>query len=116
MDIIRISDLTVAYRVGVTEEERSQPQRLLICIEMEHEFASAIARDNLAETVDYYAVCQRVLGFGEECHWQLIETLAADLAAMILDEYKPKSVAIEVKKFVIPQAAYVSVALRRTAR
>jgi FolB domain-containing protein len=116
MDLIRISDLTVNYHVGVTDEERSKPQRLLISIEMEHDFTAAISRDNLAETVDYHAVCRRVIEFGEGCHWQLIETLAADLTAMILDEFKPRSVALEVKKFVIPQAAYVSVALRRQAR
>ena len=116
MDKIKITDLEVFYQVGVTEEERSKPQRLLLSIEMEHDFTCAISRDNLAETVDYYAVSQRLLRFGEGCHWQLIETLAADIAAMILDEFLPKSVSIEVKKFVVPQAAHVSVSLRRLAR
>ena len=116
MDKIKITDLEVFYQVGVTEEERSKPQRLLLSIEMEHDFTSAISRDNLEETVDYYAVSQRLLRFGEGCHWQLIETLAADIAAMILDEFPPKSVWVEVKKFVIPQAAHVSVSLRRLAR
>src|SRR5262245_17753220 len=113
LDIIRITDLEVFYQVGVTEEERARPQRLLLCLELEHDFTSAIARDNLAETVDYHALCQRLLAFGDGCHWQLIETLAADIAAMVLDEFQPRSVAVEVKKFVIPQAASVSVQLRR---
>jgi dihydroneopterin aldolase len=116
MDIIRIVDLEVAYHVGVTDEERASSQRLLISLEMEHEFTSAVARDNLADTIDYYAVSQRLLRFGEGCHWQLIETLAADLAAMVMDEFKPRSIAVEVKKFVIPHASYVSVSLRRSAR
>ena len=116
MDKIKIADLEVFYRVGVPEEERAKAQRLLITIELEHDFASAVARDNLAETIDYHAVSQRVLHFGTDCHWELIETLAADIAAMILEEFKPRSVFIEVKKFIIPQAANVSVALTRTAR
>lgn len=116
MDIIRIVDLEVFYHVGVTEEERARPQRLLLCVEMEHEFTSAIARDDLGDTIDYFAVSQRLLRFGEDCHWQLIETVAADIAAMVMDDFKPRSIAIEVKKFVVPQAAYVSVSLKRAAR
>jgi FolB domain-containing protein len=116
MDKIRITDLEVFYQVGVTEEERAKPQRLLISVELEHDFTSAISRDNLAETLDYFTISQRLLRFGEGCHWQLIETLAADIAAMLQDEFQAKTVSVEVKKFVIPQAAHVSVALTRPAR
>jgi dihydroneopterin aldolase len=31
----------------------------------------------------------------------LIETLAADIASTVLEEFKPRSVTVEVKKFVI---------------
>jgi len=82
MDKIKITDLEVFYQVGVTDEERAKPQRLLVSVEMEHDFTSAISRDNLAETLDYFAISQRLLRFGDDCHWQLIETLAADIAAM----------------------------------
>jgi dihydroneopterin aldolase len=116
MDKIKITDLEVFYQVGVTDEERAKPQRLLVSVEMEHDFASAISRDNLAETLDYFAISQRLLRFGEDCHWQLIETLAADIAAMIQDEFQARTVSVEVKKFVIPQAAHVSVVLTRPAR
>jgi dihydroneopterin aldolase len=116
MDKIRITDLEVFYQVGVTDEERAKPQRLLLSVEMEHDFTSAISRDNLAETLDYFAIARRLLRFGEGCHWQLIETLAADIAAMIQDEFQAKTVSVEVKKFVIPQAAHVSVTLTRPPR
>ena len=104
MDKIIITDLEVFYHIGVTEEERAQPQRLLLTVEMSHDFKTASARDNLADTVDYAAVSQRLLHFGDDCHWELLETLAADLAAMILDEFSTRQVSIEVKKFSIPQA------------
>ena len=116
MDKIKITDLEVYYHVGVPDEERARPQRLLITIEMEHDFTSAASRDNLAETIDYFAVCQQVLTFGKDCHWQLIETLASDIGAMVLEDFRPKSVSVEVKKFVIPQAAHVSVSVTRAAR
>ena len=113
MDKIRIVDLEVFFQVGVGDEERSRPQRLLISVEMEHDFTSAISRDDLAETVDYHAVCQQIINLGEGCHWHLIETLAADIAALVKGEFKPRSIQVEVKKFIIPQAAHVSVIVKR---
>jgi len=116
MDTIAITDLEVFFQVGTTEAERSQPQRLLISVELEHDFNAAVSRDDLAATIDYFAVSQRLLRFGEGCHWHLIETLAVDIAQMILDEFLPKSVRVQVKKFVIPQAAYVSVSVQRAGK
>jgi len=114
MDKIKIVDLEVFYQVGVTEQERDSDKRLLITVEIDHDFRHAIAADNLADTVDYYAVSQRLLSFGEGCHWQLIETVAADVASMVIDEFKAKAVSVEVKKFVIPQAAWVAVSIQRS--
>ena len=37
-------------------------------------------------------------------------------ADRIMGRWHPRAVAVEVKKFAIPQARYVSVALRRTRR
>lgn len=113
MDKITISDLEVFYRVGVTGEERARPQRLLLSVEMAYDFKAAAARDSLADTIDYAAVSERLLHFGDDAHWELIETLATDLAAMILDEFTPKQVTVEVKKFPIPLARYVAVRLTR---
>jgi dihydroneopterin aldolase len=83
MDKIKITDLEVFYQVGVADEERAKPQRLLVSVEMEHDFRTAISRDNLAETLDYFAISQRLLRFGEDCHWQLIETLARAAVARV---------------------------------
>ena len=113
MDKIIISELEVSFRVGVTPEERSRPQRLLITVELAHDFKAAAARDDLAETIDYAAVSSRLIQFGAECEWELIETLAEDVAGMILEEFSPRQVSVEVKKFVIPQARYVAVMLTR---
>jgi dihydroneopterin aldolase len=46
-------------------------------------------------------------------HWKLIETLAVDLAQMILEDFGPRRVTVEVKKFIIPQARQVSVRVAR---
>ena len=113
MSHISIVDLEVFYHVGVPDAERAEPQRLLLTVELESDFSAAAKTDAIADTIDYFAVTQRLLKFGEGREWKLIEKLAADLAETILTEFKPQSVSIEVKKFIIPQARHVSVRLEK---
>lgn len=113
VDTILISDLEVRFRVGVPDEERREPQRLLLTVEMRSDFTAAIKTDSIAATVDYFAVSQALLKFGEGKEWRLIEKLAADIAEMILTKFQPASVSVEVKKFVIPKAQFVSVRVTR---
>jgi 7,8-dihydroneopterin aldolase/epimerase/oxygenase len=113
VDTIVISDLEVRFRVGVTDEERRVPQRLLLTVEMASDFRKAIATDSIDNTVDYFAVSQALLKFGEDKEWRLIEKLASDIAEMVLAKFKPKRIIVEVKKFVIPEAQFVAVRLAR---
>ena len=110
---ISIVDLEVLYRVGVTEAERVNPQRLLLTVEMDCNFTAAAKSDNIADTIDYFAISQRLLKFGEGRSWKLIEKLASDVADLILLGFRPRSVSVEVKKFPIAQARHVSVRLTR---
>ena len=116
MSKIKIVDLEVFYRVGVPDAERAQPQRLLLTIEMESDFTAAVKTDSIADTIDYFAVSQRLLKFGEGRSWKLIEKLAADIADLVLSEFKPQSVTVEVRKFAIPGARHVSVQIEKTGQ
>jgi dihydroneopterin aldolase len=113
MSHIFIVDLEVFYRVGVPDAERAKPQRLLLTVEMESDFSKAARSDRIADTIDYFAVSQRLLKFGEGRSWKLIEKLAADIADLVLSEFKPQSVKVEVRKFAIPKARHVAVSLTR---
>jgi dihydroneopterin aldolase len=110
---ISIVDLEVFYRVGVPDEERARPQRLLLTVEMDFDFSAAAKTDAIADTIDYFAVSQHLLKFGESRSWKLIEKLAADVADLVLSGFKTQSVFVEVKKFPIPQARHVSVSLTK---
>ena len=115
MDIISIEDLEVFFRVGVPDAERATPQRLLICVSIEHDFTSAAAVDDLTRTIDYYAVSRAILVFGEGRSWKLIEKLAVDIADLVRREFGVGRVTIEVKKFILPEAKHVSVLVTRPA-
>lgn len=114
MSKITIVDLEVFYCVGVGDEERSRPQRLLLTVDMSFDFSSASVSDRIEKTIDYQAVANDLLRFGEERSWKLLERLAANIADMIMAEYRPQAVLVEIKKFVIPQARHVSVTLTRS--
>jgi dihydroneopterin aldolase len=109
MSQISVVDFEVFFHVGVPDEERRSAQRLLLTTEMEVDFSAAALGDDLRQTIDYFAVSQDMQRFGDGRSWSLIETLAVELARHILKKYGPISVAVEVKKFIIPQARWVSV-------
>ena len=109
MSKITIADLEVFYCVGVTDEERAQPQRLLLTVDINFDFSVAAVSDRITKTIDYYEVSQRLLKYGEGRSWKLIEKLAANIADMVLAEFRPQSVTVQVKKFAVPQARHVSV-------
>jgi FolB domain-containing protein len=114
MSRISIVDLEVFYQIGVTDEERAKPQRLLITVEMDFDFTTAALSDRLEKTINYFDVAQELLKFGNNRNWKLLEKLTANVADFIMARFKPENVTVEIKKFPIPQAGYVSVALART--
>jgi len=118
MSKISIVDLEVFYCVGVPDEERASPQRLLLTVEMGVDMSSAALSDQIGQTIDYFAVSQMLLKYGEGRSWRLIERLAANVCDLVLAEFNPQTVHVTVKKFVIPEARYVSVQLtkERTVR
>ena len=110
---ISIVDLEVQYCIGVTDQERAQPQKLLLTVEMSLDFSAAALTDRVEKTIDYKRVADDLLQFGQGRSWKLLERLVSNLADRILSEYEPESVFVEAKKLVIPQARYVSASLSR---
>src|SRR5689334_19986103 len=111
---ITIVDLEVFYCVGVTDEERAKPQRLLMTVDMNFDFSSAALSDRIEKTIDYHTVVQQLLGYGHNRSWRLLERLATNIADTILSQYEPQAVTVEVKKFAIPQARFVAVSVTRS--
>jgi len=114
MSRISIVDLEVFYSVGLTDEERAKPQRLLVTVDLDFDFSSASVSDRIERTINYQTLSERLIKFGTGRSWKLIEKVVANLADVIMAEFRPHAVAIEVKKFAIPQARYVSVLLTRS--
>ena len=112
-DRILISRLELSTHVGATEAERSQPQRVLASIILEPTLGFAELRDRLARTVDYATVAQEVKAHAAMGERTLIETLAEEIAALVLRHFAVAAVEVELRKFVLPDAEFTGVRIRR---
>jgi phosphoglycolate phosphatase len=114
-DEIRIEELELFARVGVSAEERTRPQRLTISLRLQPRHGFRELGDELARTVDYAAVCDELRRFAAEREEKLIETLADEIAAHLLTRFTLDRVELELRKFVLPETKYVAVRLARAA-
>jgi len=108
MNEILIKGLKIRSLVGVSDEERQQEQELQVdlCIQPSSPFA--YMNDDVMRTIDYGAVAARVRGLVAEGPRHLIETLAADIARLIVDEFHAVAVTVEIRKYVLPETDYVA--------
>lgn len=104
---IHIEQLELKARIGVTEEERGVPQRL-VCNATFVPIARAL-HDEIANTIDYAVVAERVQAHVSRRAHRLLETLADEIAGELLREFPARSVAVELRKFVLAETEFVSV-------
>jgi dihydroneopterin aldolase len=117
-DRIELRALRLEGICGALPEERDRPQPLEIDLDVEADLAVAGASDALADTVDYGAICQVVADVVAGGAPQLLEHLAAQLAAAVLGvDERVSAVTVAVRKLrpPVPQALATSgVRVRRT--
>lgn len=112
-DFIRIEELELSARIGVTDEERRAPQRLVLTLTLWPQDALRDLQDDIEKTIDYAHVCEAVKSCVAGRTDRLIETLAEAVASVVLSEFSVARVRVEVRKFVLPDVRHVSVTLTR---
>ena len=112
-ECIEIRRLAVETRIGVPEEERASPQTLHVTLGIVPARPFAAMADDVATTVDYAAVAERVTALAAERPRQLIETFADEIAVTVLREFGACEVHVEVEKRILPDTDCVAV---RTSR
>ena len=114
-DEIRIEQLEISARIGVPEEERVTPQRLTINISFWPYQQTRDLADNIHNAVNYSVVADETKSFVRSQSVNLIETLADQVAAHLLKTFPIQKVTVEVRKFALPDAKYVSATVTRSA-
>ena len=114
-DEIHIEQLDVFTRVGVPEEERAKPQKLTVSISFWPYKQTNDFADHIERTVNYSTVAEETKNFLRDQSVSLIETLAERLASHLLKSFPIQKLTIELRKFVLEDAKYVSVTVTRAA-
>ena len=114
-DRIHIEQLKIVARVGVSETERARSQRLALSITIWPRFHADDLGDDVTKTVDYSKLCQEAKKFVQGRADKLIETLADALAEHLLRKFAIRRITVELRKFVLKGADYVSVTVTRRA-
>jgi dihydroneopterin aldolase len=112
-DSIILSQIELLAHIGVRDAERDAPQRLTVSLRLIPARGLAALADDIANTVDYAAVCDAVRRESDAKPRQLIETLAGDIAALLLGRFALRAVEVEVRKYIFPSAEYSAVRIRR---
>lgn len=97
-DKIILCNARYSARVGIYDHEKESKQDIFIDLEIRKNTGKAGLSDNIEDTVDYSDIHRRLGGIIDSRHFNLIESIAEETAAMILGSVDAESVLVRVKK------------------
>lgn len=87
MDIVYIRDLEVDTVIGIYDWERKIQQTIRIDLDMATDIRKAAETDDIEYTLNYKAVAKRIIRHVSESKVELVETLAEQIAAIVMEEF-----------------------------
>jgi FolB domain-containing protein len=97
-DRILIKDLLLRTIIGINEEERRARQDVLIKIVLYADTRAAGASDDIDDAVNYRTITKRVIKMVEGSRFYLVEKMAAEIAAICLEDPRVEEVSVRVEK------------------
>lgn len=113
MDRITLRGLRAYGRHGWSPQEREDVQPFEIDVDADIDLRAASLSDDLADSVDYAVLAQRLTDVVEQTSHALIERLAADLLAVVFEEPRIARVVLTVAKPAVLDSVTPSVTLDR---
>ncbi len=97
-DRIQIKDLLLRTIVGINEDERRNPQDVLINIVLHADTHAAGATDSIEDAVNYRTITKRVIALVEHSRFYLVEKMAAEIATICLEDPRVERATVRVEK------------------
>ncbi|OZG70059.1 dihydroneopterin aldolase [Hahella sp. CCB-MM4] len=114
-DKIVIEALQIDTVIGVYPFEKTYPQRLYLDLELAWDIRKAAQSDELADTLNYAAVCERLRGFAAGVQYQLLEVLLEKMAELLHQEFGIAWMRLHIRKpSAVAEAASVGVKIERS--
>ena len=98
MDIVYIRDLKIETVIGIYDWEREIKQLVSLDVDMAHDIKRAAETENVDDTLDYNAVAQRLITFIGGSEFLLVEAMAEQCAAIIMQEFSVPWLRLRVGK------------------
>ena len=98
MGIVFLRDLRVDTIIGIFEWERNTRQVVAIDLEMAADISRAAATDSIDDALDYKAISKRLIDFVGRSSYQLVETLAEEVARIVREEFGVPWVKVTLSK------------------
>jgi len=112
-DSITLAGLKITSWVGVPPAERAHPQSLEVTVEMVPARGLSGLGDLIENTIDYAVIAQQVQEVAVAQKRRLIETLAEEIADVLLAAHPLRQVTVEVRKFILPHCHHTAVRIRK---
>ena len=117
MDIVFIKQLEVISTIGVYDWEKSLQQKLYFDLEMAFDNKPAAANDNINLALNYFSVSEVLTQFAQTHQFELIETMAEQVAALIMQQFSVPWIKVTLHKpGALPKAQSLGVQIERGIR
>lgn len=117
MDIVFIRDLEIETIIGIFDWEREVRQTIRINLDMANDISKAAKSDEIADALNYKAVADRLVEFIAASEFFLIETMAEEIAQIVMQEFSVPWLKLELHKLgAIEAAKSVGVIIERGSR
>lgn len=108
-----VRDLVLSCMIGVHRHEHTAAQRVRINLDLAVQEGRALD-DSLSNVVCYERITTGVREIVSRGHINLVETLAEEVAAMCLEDWRVRSVRVRIEKLdVFPDVTSVGVEIER---
>ena len=97
-DIIYIHAIKVRTVIGCLAHGRAVKRALIMECELGTDTRAAGASDDIADALNYAAICDSITAFAASADYQLLEAFAEALAATLLEQYPAENIRLDIQK------------------
>lgn len=116
MDIVYVRDLKLNALIGIYDWERKIRQQINISLDMGWDNRRPAASDDIADTLNYKAAAKLVKQLVADTEFELVETLAEEIAQRLIIEMRIPWIRVTLgKPCAVTDSAEVGVSIERKA-
>ena len=98
MDLVYIKNLRIETIIGIYDWEREVKQVVSMDLEMAADIKMAAQTDNIGYALNYKSIGKRIIKFVQEQKFKLIESMAEEVAQIVLIEFSVPWVRLRISK------------------